>query len=282
MFEHLTDSALFDLVPCVGGKIASSLEQQASATAASDGADRDMSVVVRAMNEAGPLERLLSSVRAQKFAGEVELVVVDNESSDWTAGVARDFGATVVTIARNDFTHPRSMNMGMDAASYGTVLLTVGHALLTNDQMLRTASRQLQQDNVAATYGPVLPNANASRTERAVSVIAATYLQPARIKKAGMGVLGATNAVLSKEIWRELGRFDERYECGGEDTHLAADILAAGHMIARHPLVSTHHSHGVGFYNYAKQARQWAQTLRGPQQFDRERYAKRRPDLNFD
>lgn len=167
MFEHLTDSALFDLVPCVGGKIASSLEQQASATAASDGADRDMSVVVRAMNEAGPLERLLSSVRAQKFAGEVELVVVDNESSDWTAGVARDFGATVVTIARNDFTHPRSMNMGMDAASYGTVLLTVGHALLTNDQMLRTASRQLQQDNVAATYGPVLPNANASRTERA-------------------------------------------------------------------------------------------------------------------
>jgi len=54
------------------------------------------SVVVPAYNEEAYLGDCLASLRAQDFSGPVEIIVVDNNSSDRTAAVARSFGVTVV------------------------------------------------------------------------------------------------------------------------------------------------------------------------------------------
>jgi glycosyltransferase involved in cell wall biosynthesis len=55
------------------------------------------SVVVPAYNEADDLPGTLRSLRAQDFPGPVEVIVVDNGSTDGTAAVARACGARVVT-----------------------------------------------------------------------------------------------------------------------------------------------------------------------------------------
>jgi glycosyltransferase involved in cell wall biosynthesis len=54
------------------------------------------SVVVPAYNETDDLPATLRSLLAQDFPGPVEVIVVDNGSTDDTAGVARDFGVRVV------------------------------------------------------------------------------------------------------------------------------------------------------------------------------------------
>jgi glycosyltransferase involved in cell wall biosynthesis len=58
------------------------------------------SVVIPAFNEATYLPECLRSLATQDFAGAVELIVVDNNSTDDTATIASAMGATVVTEPR--------------------------------------------------------------------------------------------------------------------------------------------------------------------------------------
>jgi glycosyltransferase involved in cell wall biosynthesis len=54
------------------------------------------SVVIPAVNEAGDIGRCLSSLAAQDYGDSYEVIVVDNNSTDQTAAIAHDYGATVV------------------------------------------------------------------------------------------------------------------------------------------------------------------------------------------
>lgn len=54
------------------------------------------SVVVPAVNEAADIGRCLASLRAQDYPHAFEVIVVDNNSTDETAAIARAHGATVV------------------------------------------------------------------------------------------------------------------------------------------------------------------------------------------
>ena len=58
------------------------------------------SVVVPAHNEVGFIGDCLNSLLRQDFRGDYEIVVVDNNSTDSTAAMARSFGVTVVAETR--------------------------------------------------------------------------------------------------------------------------------------------------------------------------------------
>jgi GT2 family glycosyltransferase len=99
------------------------------------------------------------------------------------------------------------------------------------------------------------------------------------VTRVGMGVLGATGAMISKPVWSELNGFDERYQAGGEDTALAKSMLQRGYQIVDEPAMIVHHSHGLNARNFFKQWMGWARLMKGPRQFDRKRLLQRRPDL---
>jgi cellulose synthase/poly-beta-1,6-N-acetylglucosamine synthase-like glycosyltransferase len=245
--------------------------------------DPSISVVVRAYNEAPKLEKLLSDVQRQSYESDLEVVVVDNASSDRTAEVVEQFGAKLVTMPRGEFTYPKSMNLAMESASNDVVFLTVAHARLSNVHSLHAGARHFVKDaRVAGVFGKVLPNEGASYIERWVATIDNNLglARPAqRVTKAGMGALAGTGAMLSKSVWDELGRFDQRYETGGEDTALAKLMLKNGYEIVLEPALTVHHSHGLGFRDSVKQELHQFQTVRAPQQFDRKELLERRPDL---
>lgn len=81
-------------------------------------ADPNVSVLIRSRNNAEQLEMLLDDVRAQNFDGEVEVVLVDTESSDGTVKVGKDFGATIVPVTQEGFNYPNALNRGFAAASH--------------------------------------------------------------------------------------------------------------------------------------------------------------------
>ena len=55
-----------------------------------------ISVVIPAYNEEKLIRECLQSLKKQSYAGPIEIIVVDNNSSDGTARIAREEGATVV------------------------------------------------------------------------------------------------------------------------------------------------------------------------------------------
>jgi glycosyltransferase involved in cell wall biosynthesis len=280
--SHLLHPEYIESIPVLGMSTADLLDDYARTEAIRRSYDGGVTVAVRTLNEGDSLQSLLSDVVAQQFAGEIELVVIDNNSTDHTRDIARDFGAEIVRLPREEFSYPRSMNLGVEAASFDSVFLTVGHANLSNDQLLRAGTCYFNQPGteVVGVFAHALPGANASRTELLLALGNKSLLKRQQVVKGGLGVLAATGAMISKSAWRELGTFDERYQTGGEDGAMAKAMLSAGYKLIDEPLLSVHHTHGLGPIDTAKQWRHWFKTAQ-PQALDLNELAKRRPDLDF-
>jgi GT2 family glycosyltransferase len=229
------------------------------------------------------LELLLQDVDNQLFSSEVEVVVVDNGSSDETAEVARRHGAEVVELLQSNFSYPKSLNMGVKAASNDLVFVTVAHARLGSAHTLHAGARHFSRNTATAgAFGTCLPNENASYVEKwgtAADINVTMARRAHRVRKAGMGVLAANCAMVSKRAWRELGEFDERYQAGGEDTALAKSMLSNGYVVVKEPALAVHHSHGLGLRDYVKQQAHQLQMLGAPKEFNRQELLGRRPDL---
>src|SRR3954449_3096530 len=82
-----------------------------------------LSVVIPADNEAALLPACLQSLAAQDFAGSVEVIVVDNNSTDDTAAIAQAMGATVV----------REPHPGVCWARQGGTLAAHGDIVISTD-----------------------------------------------------------------------------------------------------------------------------------------------------
>ncbi len=237
-----------------------------------------VTVAIRAWNEAGSLEPLLQDVLAQDYAGEKEIIIVDNESTDNTRQVAKEYGAKIITLAHGKFTYPKSTNLAMEAASNDAVFLTVGHALLATNQALKGGVRHFDNESIGGAFARHLPGIGSSRTEKMIGMGNFLFLkQKQEITAAKLGVLAATAAMVSKSAWKELGKFDERYETGGEDTALAGKMIEAGYLVVEEPALTVHHSHGLGPINYLHQVRRWTKSLKGPQTLDSNKLIARRP-----
>jgi GT2 family glycosyltransferase len=281
--QYLLHPELLETVPFGNSRTAKLLNQRVSDTLVDDPRiDPNISLVVRVFNEAAKLERLFEDIDRQLYSGEIQIIVVDNCSRDGSAEVAKSHGADVVMLPRSEFTYPRSMNMGVEAASHDLVFLTVAHARLSNTHNLHAGARHFNRsDNTAGAFGTCLPAEGASYLERWAAAGDPTLFltRPARpIRKCGLGTLGATGAMISKRAWTELGCFDERYQAGGEDTALAKSMLKAGYRVVQEPAMTVHHSHGLGFKDTVKQYINQIAT-RAPRRFDEQRVLARRPDL---
>lgn len=270
-------------VPIVGEYLCNTLAQRVGEVAmATEGlVDPAVSVVIRSRNNAGQLAELLDDIEKQDFNGEVEVVVVDTESTDGTAEVARNFGAVVVPIEQKGFNYPDALNQGFAAASHRWVFSLVDHSLLTSDQIFRIATRSQNQSNVAGVSGITFPNANASRAERIGTAMAFPnkVRKPAHVAtKLSMGILATNTSLIRRDVWSEVGGFDEAYGAGGEDGALAAAIDRAGYDIVIDPAMSVHHTHGTGFIDSIRQFRYWG-SLGKPQAFDQMRLEQFRKEF---
>jgi glycosyltransferase involved in cell wall biosynthesis len=99
-----------------------------------------LSVVIPAFNEAQLISSTLASVVAVKnhYNGPVEIIVVDNNSTDATAEIARSCGATVVFEAFNQIA--RARNAGAAAAKGDYLIFLDADTRLQGDILDKVAS----------------------------------------------------------------------------------------------------------------------------------------------
>lgn len=247
-------------MPVIGEVYETLLEQRSREVAAAteDLVDPNISVVVRARNERERLEGLFADFAQQKFAGEVQIIVVDSGSTDGTRAVASEHGAQVVHIDQEAFSHPKALNLGFEAAEHDLILTMVAHSNLTTNVALSGITRWASMSSLAGIYGPAaLPDAYSSVWEKilAAGMHLDRRLGPAApVAELETGAMVTHRAVFSKAAWRELGGFDLKYGAGGEDKAMARRMLEAGMTIVREPVLSIFHSHGTNLTGTIKQA----------------------------
>jgi len=113
-----------------------------------------ISVVIPAYNEEKYIGRCLEALRAQTYPSEqTEIIVVDNNSTDHTAAIARRFGATVVFEPCKGIGAARQQ--GALAARGEVIASTDADTIVPPNWLERIAHRFQVDPGLGGLYGPV-------------------------------------------------------------------------------------------------------------------------------
>lgn len=89
----------------------------------------------------------LQSIREQTYSSEIQIIILDSESTDNSKQIAELYGAKVINIPAASFNHGLTRNIGVDHASADLLFFTVQDAWLSdNDALSRMASHFKDQE----------------------------------------------------------------------------------------------------------------------------------------
>ena len=129
--------------------------------------DASISIAIPVKNAGHDFRLLLSLLKAQKGFKKLEIVIVDSGSSDRSVGTAEEFGAKVIKILPQEFSHSYARNLAAEHATGDYILFTVQDALPPSDVWLYELFSALKNKNVAAVSCAEYPRENADLFYRA-------------------------------------------------------------------------------------------------------------------
>ena len=197
-----------------------------------------VSVVVPVFNGAAVIGACLDSLLEQDYPRErVEIVVVDNRSTDSTATLLQGYGTRLRVVWEPRRGIPQARNAGVAAAGNAVIAFIDADCVATPD-WLRELVRPLRADpGLAAVGGRILalPGANAIARygeiihdhHKAIEVFRPPYFI-------------TMNLALPRAVFDRIGLFDEALG-RAEDCDLAFRLHLAGERLAYTPAARMHH-----------------------------------------
>jgi len=183
------------------------------------------SVVIPAINESRYLPDCLRSLANQDYPGPVEVIVVDNNSTDDTAAVARAWGATVVTEEQPGVCWARQR--GTELAHAEIVVSTDADTTL-GPGWLSSIDRAFAEDSRAvAVAGPCRfvggPRWSVTYPKLLFGLVHLVYWLTGRVC-----YVTATNLAFRKTAWTGYDTFMTQ---GGDEIALLRRLRARGHVV---------------------------------------------------
>ena len=201
-------------------------------------ASRAVSVVVRVKNEEAWLRHNLQAIRDQQGV-EVEIVVVDNDSTDKSREIAKIFNVERLVSIEN-YSPGKALNVGVKESTHPHVAILSGHCIPASRYWLKNLLDGLDSEGVAGVYGRQLPLPFSDPVDRN-DLFMAFGVEP-RIQKKDWFFHNA-NSLILKEVWSRY-RFDE-HTSTLEDRLWAKAVLEAGYFISYQPEAAVFHHNGL-------------------------------------
>src|SRR5215469_11595728 len=191
-----------------------------------------VSVVIVNWNGAKHLRVCLPSLRSQSFKS-LEIIVVDNRSSDDSADVTNSFGARWLPLDRNIGLAP-ALNRGA-AAAEGNLLLFVNNdmrfdpnfvAKLTepfqgNEDIFATDGRQFNWDGTIQGHLAARLTNVRRREKSAVELVPGLYFsQQEENRRTPVFMASAACMMVRRTLFEKIGGLDERLPFGYEDVEI--------------------------------------------------------------
>ena len=195
------------------------------------------SIVVRALNEAEHLPRLIEGLKHQTIQPD-EVILVDSGSTDETVALAEAAGWRITHIAKKDFSFGRSLNLGCDFAKGDILIMLSAHVYPVYDTYLEHMIQPFERSETGITYGRQVGD---ERTKFSESRVMLKWFPEESIFDQGHPFSNNANAAVRKKLW-ETYKYDEELT-GLEDLEFARRAQADGHRIAyvaEAPVVHVH------------------------------------------
>ena len=210
---------------------------------------RQVVLLVPVCNPGPRWQDFLQALQAQTLQPQ-RCVVIDSSSEDGAPEAAEAAGLVVHRIDRAAFNHGTTRQQAVDqfAADADVVVFLTQDAVLADPMALQHLVAALDDQQVGAAYGRQLPHANAT----AVAAHARLFNYPASshsrswadVPEFGIKTCFLSNSFAAYRVkaLREVGGFPAQVILG-EDMHLAARLLKAGHGIRYQAQAAVYHSH---------------------------------------
>ena len=188
-----------------------------------------VSVVVPAYNEESFLHFCLESIKNQDYAGDYEVIVVDNASTDNTARIARDWGARVAYESKQSPAAARQK--GAEVAT-GKIIAFIDADTRAPTHWLSTVVwRFLCKPEMVSLSGPYA-YADAGRFSKITTYVGnfLSIITDQLFRKVfgkGSAIWGCNFAVRRSAFW-EVGGFDTSIKFYGEEYELSLKLRKAG------------------------------------------------------
>ena len=207
-----------------------------------------VSVIIPTLN-AGPQLRRLLELLWEQTVKPFEVLIIDSSSTDETIKIAESLDARIMVIAREDFDHGATRNLGADATSGDIMVFLTQDAIPRDNRVIEKLTNPLRNNSdVALSYGRHIPKAGTAPLERFIRSY--SYTAKPSIKDAsmltelGIRTFTCSNvcAAVKRSVFIEAGKFPER-TIMNEDLILSAKLILKGHKVVYEPAAAVFHSH---------------------------------------
>jgi glycosyltransferase involved in cell wall biosynthesis len=211
------------------------------------------SIVVCTCNRAEKLANLLDSLARMRVPDGVqwEVVVVDNNSTDGTARLLREFAAEGAIPLRHSFESQQGLavahNHALDAARGDVIIFTDDDCRVAED-WLAVIAHEFDSDPELCMLGGRVELFNPA--DRAITVRRGRERIDLTGDNRALDVLIGCNLAFRRALTETLGRFDTRFGVGGstvpscDDVDFTYRIIRAGARAVYSPEMVVLHDHG--------------------------------------
>lgn len=209
-----------------------------------------ISIIIRTKNEERWMRPCLEAILRQKVDLPVEVILVDNLSTDKTIEKAAAIHPDIKLVQIDKFRPGDAINEGIRASSGQFLVCLSAHCIPVNDDWLaRLVANFENDDNLAGVYGRQVPmNFSAPSDKRDLLI---TFGLDRRVQFKDPFFHNA-NSMIPRRVW-------EQYPFDGDVTNIedrlwAKDVLAAGMHIVYEPEAPVFHHHGIHQTNDVRRA----------------------------
>lgn len=221
-------------------------------------------LIIPTLNAGGQFRKLLEQLAAQSLP--TRKLIVDSESTDGTAQLAKDFGLEVLSVQRKDFNHGATRQLALEHLlknfPLDVIIFLTQDVLLCNDESLAKLVKIFGENKtVGLAYGRQLPHENATneaRFLRAFNYPPESQLRSFDDRKIyGLKTAFASDsfAAYRVEALQSVGGFPSNMPLC-EDMYVAAKMLLRGLKIFYAADAQVYHSHN---YTAAQEFRRYVQ-----------------------
>ena len=199
-----------------------------------------ISIIIRTKNEEKWIGQCLSAIFSQKVDADVEVVLVDNESTDHTVEVAKRYPTSKV-IKIKDFFPGKALNEGIRVSMGDFIVCISAHCIPEKEDWLQKMLDNFEQNsNIAGVYGRQLPLSFTDPIDKRDLLI--VFGLDKRIQKKDYFFHNA-NSMIPRSVWEKFP-FDEKVT-NIEDRVWGKQVIKAGYKIIYEPDAAVYHHHGL-------------------------------------
>lgn len=215
---------------------------------APNGGANSVTVAIPTHNAGKRFNKLLESLQSQTVKA-VRTFVIDSESTDETAGLARSHGCELITIKRAEFNHGSARNLAVANTDTEFVVFLTQDVIPADVHTIAKLIKPMQADsNIAICYGRQLPQPDAhplERFAREFNYPAESMLKNRRdIPTLGLRTFFCSNScsAVRRSTFNELGGFENNV-IANEDMLFAARAILRDYFVYYASAAKVYHSH---------------------------------------